>query len=355
MIKILLFLSLLGRMACAMETNFPQKFSQWQSPSVWCQQDTRKQIQNCLKETGVQKIDLMGDYLKEQGKEAQFTSEVYVVTLENGLKGVFKVPSSEEPHAFYAEVGAWKTSSFLEFPFVPPTVLREIEIDGKLRKGSLQLFIETPIDLLKEGEVILKNVSEEEKNNLNVFYFILGQWDVGPHNLLAIKDGFKTHLIAIDNAEIFNQDLYEYNINSLFRRISYCEELNTNDWDQSFPFDSSLEASDLLSKELPQEIRERIQKISSFYKEDYSEEKPVRFVIYRNTLWRNYPVFDEDSVKSYAKQCSLKILKALKKLDRDALTNIFKEAQKADLLTESFLKNILARKDQILSYAISKS
>ncbi len=112
----------------------------------------------------------MGEFLKAQDKGANFQSCVRLITFENDIRGVFKADDLDDAKM---EVAAYRASIVLGFPYIPPTVLREI--DGK--QGSLQLYIKTPIDLLSPGEYpkFLKTVDEKMKEDLKLFHFVFGQ------------------------------------------------------------------------------------------------------------------------------------------------------------------------------------
>lgn len=279
----------------------------------------------------------MKDHLQSQGKICDFNGKVFVVELNNGLKAVFK-DCSEDLGDAEAEVAAYQASVFLGFPNVPPTIIKEIE--GV--KGSFQLFVETTIDALKlkNYKETLQEAGPEDLANLNLFYFIFGQWDTGPHNILILKEKEKTHLVAIDNSGIRNQQHVKYG-DLPFVRLFYNESLNTNDEDQPFPFDQTRTIGDYAESYLD--------KFPPYLKQN-KRRWSLPAVIYQNGLWVQYHAGDEDFDKSVAAMLPEKTKEILEKLDLGTLKKIFtiNEGKLPDFATDSHLKAILERWDQVL-------
>lgn len=302
-------------------------------------------IKDLLKDSKVNSIEPMRDFLTRNGKKCEFEGEVFLVTLENGVKAVFKSLPLDDQADAQAEVAAYEASLFLGFPYIPPTVLREI--NGM--KGSLQLFVDTPIDLLDDNSYneVLAKVKEEDLAALKIFYFIFGQWDTGPHNLLAYSDEKNTYLVAIDNSAIRNRQHVKYG-DLPFVRILYSDTLKTKDEDQTFPFKDF--------KIISKPFKENLRKIflsrlpESFYNNFKSYAEKVKIIAYNNALWVQYHAFDKDFVKSYVEKCPQQILEAIKKLDMSALKQIFNIAKGEDFLNDAYLSSILDRRNQVLNY-----
>lgn len=285
----------------------------------------------------------MGQVLDSQGKKKEFDNEVFLVTLDNGLKAVFK---PDDMGAACAEIAAYQASLKLGFPYkIPPTTIRTIDD----RTGSLQLFIETSIDPLAPGIYgqALKEVDPEALANLKIFYFVFGQWDSGPHNLLICKDQGKTSFVAIDNAAIQSMQYVRYG-ELPFVRVSYSDALHTNDWDQPFPFDRAQEV-----KHPSKELRKKFGNIfpEHFYNSlEKHSKQPLRYVIYRNALWKQYHAFDDGFVKSHSKFCPQQTRKALEMLNLAMLRELFPTVKGADFVTDDYLNAILERRDQVLQH-----
>ena len=305
----------------------------WHNPS----------ITQILTTSKVLNIKPMKEALLEQGKKSEFDGQVFLVTLENGIKAAFKSLPLDEQEDAVAEVAAYQASVYLGFPYIPPTVLRKI----KGMNGSLQLFVSTPIDLLVKGEYekALQKISKEDLDNLKLFYFIFGQWDSGAHNLLAYSDGSKIYPIAIDNSGIRNHQYVRYG-ELPFVRTLYSEKLNTNDWDKAFPFEEAKTIKDPTAENLKKMFGNRLP--ASFYRNSQFYGVPLKYIIYQNSLWRQFHAFDEKFIKSYVTNCRYLTTDSINKLDVKNLKEFFTPVEGTDLLTDSYFKKILERRDQVL-------
>ena len=331
-----IFISSWILMSCISLNAYAHEF---EHPTSW----SNPTITKTLKTSKIIDIKPMKSVLIEQGKKAEFDGQVFLITLENEIKAAFKSLPLDDQGDAQAEVAAYQASLYLGFPYIPPTVLREI--NGM--KGSLQLFVNTPIDLLVDGEYTkaLQQVSQEDLANLKIFYFVFGQWDSGAHNLLSLQDESKLYLIAIDNSGIRNHQYVHYG-ELPFVRILYSDKLNTNDWDKPFPFNNAQVIDDPSSESLKKSFGNKLPEL--FYKNFKSYGEPLKYVIYQNSLWRQYHAFDKSFDKSYAEKCPQKTLETLQKLDLKILKEIFLPAKGADFLTNSYFEGILERRDQVL-------
>lgn len=313
----------------------------FESPSTW----SDFQITKILEKAEVIEIEHMQKALKDRGKKIEFDGSVFLVTLSGGVKAVFKSLPLDDQGDAMAEVAAYKASLYLGFPYVPPTILRQVE--GM--KGSLQLFVDTPIDLLvpDEYQKFLKGISAEDEANLRIFYFVFGQWDSGAHNLLAYTENDISYPIAIDNSAIRNhQHIMSYG-DLPFVRIVYSEKFNTNDWNKPFPF----EKAKIIESPSPKNLRAMFGNNlpDSFYINFNSYNQPLKYVIYNNSLWRQYHAFQENFIRAYTDLCPTKALQKLRELNLAELKKIFANSKGADFLTPAYLSNILKRRDQVVS------
>ena len=317
----------------------------FEHPTTWKDQ----KITEMLKNSKVTTMEPMKKFLLENGKKTDFEGEVFLVTLDNGVRAVFKSLPLDDLGDAQAEVAAYRASIVLGFPYVPPTIMREI--NGM--KGSLQLFVNTPIDTLAFGayQKALKEATQEDNANLRIFYFIFGQWDSGAHNLLVYQDQLKTYLIAIDNSGIRNHQHVKFG-DLPFVRILYSDKLNTNDWDKPFPFDQAKVIEEPTPENLRQVFKDKVPNL--FYKNFKAYNHPLNYVIYRNSLWLQYHAFDKDFIKAYPNSCFQSTQDMIKKLDLRMLKNIFSAAKGADFLTEVYLNAILMRRDMIAEFCNHK-
>jgi len=297
-----------------------------------------------LKTTAIKNAVSMRDFLISKGQKVSFENKVTLVTLEDGTKAVFKPVPPEDLGDAYAEVAAYKASQFLGFPEIPPTIIRKINNEI----GSLQLYVEPTHDGLQPEvyQEILKKVNPDTLANLKLFYFVFGQWDTGPQNLIIKKELDKIHLVAIDNSGIRNRQSVHYGGIS-FVRVCYSETLNTNDWHLSFPFEkvkiidnpSFEKLSEIFGNTFPIATLKNLSK--------YPGRLP--YVIYKNSLWVQHlhesdPSFFISHTDHYPKHT----IERLKTLNKKELNRIFSGAKGSDFLTQDYIEAILERRDQVI-------
>ncbi len=167
---------------------------------VWDSALNINEIERQLKTQPIVSSKEMRAYLKENQKQDSFQHAVYLVTLENGLKAVFKPESKEQSP--YGETAAYRASLWLGQQLVPPTVVR----DYKGQRGSLQFFVETPFDLFKQEdrERALKLLSAKTKSDMALFYFVF-RGRISAHwgnKLIAIDKNGKGHAAIIDSSSL---------------------------------------------------------------------------------------------------------------------------------------------------------
>jgi hypothetical protein len=331
----MLGLSLLGPLSCGQIPSASKDVKSWKNPGILDQLKTGKIISR----------KPMQDFLASKGKKVEFEGKVFWVQLDNGLQAVFKALPKDEMDDAYAEVAAYHASVELGFPYVPPTVI--YTIDGL--QGSLQLFVDTKIDALAPGvyRQTLQEVDPEELADLKVFYFVFGQWDSGPHNILILDGQEKKHLIAIDNSGIKQRQYVRYG-ELPFVRTNYSEALETDDWyGASFPFDQAKTIHDPSPENLKKVFGTAFP--DPFYQSFKSYKSPLTYVIYQNSLWRQFHAEEPEFVKSYTATISEKTHQALQRLDLALLRKFFKEAKEAEFLNDDYLQAILERRDQVLA------
>ncbi len=321
---------------CPSQNIYAHKF---ENPETWHDPS----ITQILKTSKIVNIKPMKEALLEQGKKSEFDGEVFLVALENGIEAAFKSLPLDEQGDAAAEVAAYQASLYLGFPYIPPTIFRKI----KGMSGSLQLFVKTPIDLLVKNryEQVLQKFSKEDLENLKLFYFIFGQWDSGAHNLLAYPGESKIYPVAIDNSGIGNHQYVSYG-ELPFVRILYSEKLNTNDWGEAFPFADAKTITDPTEENLRKIFGNKLP--ASFYKNSQFYNTPLKYIIYRNSLWRQFHAFDKKFVRAYVTNCRYLANDSINKLDIKTLRSFFTPVKGADFLTDSYFKNILERRDQVL-------
>lgn len=279
----------------------------------------------------------MADFLRQKGHKVHFTSPVFLVELESGIQAVFKVAESDWPQDAVAESAAYQASQFLGIHLVPPTVIRSHE--GAI--GSLQLYVEPSFDLMADDryELALQKADPEELANIQLFYFVFGQWDPDPSNLIAVEREGAVHFALIDNAALgFRQKVRygEYPFVLCFPDTHFPSGEEKN----AFPFDKARllpnlpevwkkEFGDVLSdKEITRLCRLK---------------KPVSFVIWENRFWRQYKFGKPAFTEFYPDQT----MKRLGELDLAKIKTFFQN----DLgfsFSKEYYEDILERRDQII-------
>ncbi len=226
----------------------------------------------------IKTIRPMREFLNSIGKEAEFTSDVYHVTLNDNSQWVLKLseePSIKEFTEFIAEVAAYKISKETVIDLVPKTKL--VAYQGKI--GSLQKFVGNTLDKKSYHDLLSSNIEKIE--HLKLFWFILGQWDSGEENVLFTQEAKP---VAIDNANIANiQQVSEYG-KPHFVRSFYTDKDNNG------------------SIKEPIVIQGHGSHVSSTLKETFEKEVPQYFIqalakkshtsftyfVENNRIWRNF-------------------------------------------------------------------
>jgi hypothetical protein len=277
----------------------------------------------------------MQDYLKSKGKGIYFSNEVFILELKKGektIRAVFKNDNDPDMKQAHGEVSAYEASLLLGWPHVPPTIISEE------MKGSLQLFVETSLDLLdpKIHEAILKNPENfEEINRLYLFYFLFGQYDIAQANFLAYPYNKKTYLIPFDNGGMIkDQEVEKYGALP-FVKIkddpAVLESLN------AFPFDC---AEELRRKEFNQ-----------VYGMDLKHGRKIKFIVFNKAIWRQYYAYDDQCLIHYITSLNPEILESLSKITQESLEKIFMPLRKFE---PTFIHKVLLRKQMVLDH-VNKS
>ena len=285
----------------------------------------------------VTSIQPMKEYLKKQGKTSDFYNEVYVVTLDDSMKAVFK-PDVEE-NEMYGEIAAYKASEFTALHRVPPTVKRVI--NGK--KGSLQVFVDS--SMVNNFDQMYSKVPEYQCADCEAFQFVFGKWDRGPDNYLFVQKQDGTNdLILIDNAGLVQNQ--QVKITQFpFVRYTYCDN-HKDSWNDPFPFNKVQEVqyndifnhSDFKSLKLPKTA-------FKFLKEG---NKSLRYVFWRNGLW----IQPYSGSPYIPKTLSSRFYEILKKLTYKDVEKIWQMCPKywTKKRKKEMIEATLDRRDQLLAY-----
>jgi hypothetical protein len=271
-------------------------------------------------------------FLKKQGKTAAGTHPVDIVELESGLLGVFK-----REKACYGEVAAYKGACALGLRLVPPTVLRTI--DGI--QGSLQFYVQSPIDLMR-GAGALRKISQKEASDMNIFYFVMGQWDDHNGNQIVAKSKDSYHVALIDNGGILRRQYAQYG-KSTFLQKGSPKKGDPSVISNSFPFDKVTTIGLHNSKQVAQ--------LENLLAKDYIQKLKLQRRTLSYVVW-NSMVFVKQGTPPEAKTYYASTVDALKKLDRKTLEDVWAEYMPIDSIRCNDLIDLtLARRDQVIAAA----
>ena len=287
-------------------------------------------IESCIK---------MSEHLKNEGKTFDADNIIWFITLKDNTKAVFK-PNEDR----FGEIAAYRACKFLDLKLVPPTVFRSINN----KRGSLQLYIESDLDLIKDASTLSK-LDPKDISDMKLFYFILGQWDINPGNQIIQFIDNKFYLACIDNAGIQNRQVAKYGDFPFVRRC-YIENRNDN-WNLPFPFDKAIILLNPKLEDLNQHFKDCFSqnKIEQIWERNRSG---ITYCFWKNSLWIQYFKHTNFS-PSYTTTYYKSTIDAFKKLNQEILQKIWIEA--IPILgkrgVSEIIDNILERRDQVLKAA----
>lgn len=121
------------------------------------------------------------------------TSETYLLTFKNDVKGVFKVENSDTLGHVYHDPAAYKLDQLLGFNFTPYSIVRTFQTpDGDLLRGSLMYFV-------KECKSAL-SVKAPRTDRMRFFDAVIGNIDRHTNNWLIRGNG---DIVCIDHDRTF--------------------------------------------------------------------------------------------------------------------------------------------------------
>lgn len=286
----------------------------------------------------------MEDFLLSKGHTAHFNSEVYLVTLTTGVQGVLKIVDPLWPRDAIAEVAAYKVSQFLGMNLVPPTVFYTRE--GLF--GSLQYYVEPSFDLMIEDnyEEVKRRISANDLANMELFYFIFGQWDSGPSNLIAVEVEDLVQLALIDNAAIGYTQKTQYGDHPFV----FCfpdTRFPMKSSNEVFPFDEP--------RQLPPDIKIWQKEFGTILSENQIKQicrlkwKPVTFVIWNGRFWRQYRFGNPSITDLYP----MNTIEKIKELSREKIKEFYQNAL-GFVFDDEYYDEIMERRNQVIEQSARK-
>lgn len=280
----------------------------------------------------------MEEFLLRKGHVAHFTSAVYLATLTTGVQAVLKLVDAAWPRDALAEVAAYKASQFLGIHLVPPTVL--YAKDGLV--GSLQYYVEPSFDLMLEDNYLKakERVSPNDLANIQLFYFIFGQWDPDPSNLIAVESQNKVHFALIDNAAIGYRQKTRYGDHPFVLCFPETIILIKSSL-ENFPFEEV--------RQLPPDIKIWEQEFGEILSKEQIKQicrlrwRPVAFVIWKGHFWRQYCFGSPSCTALYP----IKTMEKIKELSREKLQEFYQNELQI-VFDDEYFDEILERRDQVI-------
>ncbi|MBA3752042.1 hypothetical protein H0X06_04575 [Candidatus Dependentiae bacterium] len=291
-------------------------------------------VEKRLKSEEVISISRLQKYLREQGFFGKAPASMKLVVLESGLKAVFKPGDS-----CYAEVAGYKASRHLGLRLVPPAVVRTI----KGTVGSLQLLVPSTV---RTDKTSMMKLSHKDQCDIPVFCFVFGQWDTHNGNRIISQSDGDFSVALIDNAAMMHVQKVRHGDYAFIKKGEDRTGAFRNK-EEPFPFDqvkiafrnSYHDLYPLFEKFVPRDVIERME-----------HKKKVAYVIWNNALWVQPSRFKRYK-PSVTKTYYASTLRALKKLDRESLYLVWKDARDAGLSCDELIDLILERRDQLVAVA----
>lgn len=290
-------------------------------------QDT---IEYCLRTEPIQHTT----NLDAVNKGAKATHKIYVITLESGLKGVFKTGNYH-----YAEVGAYRLSKLLGLDLVPPTVFRTIE--GT--QGSLQVYIDAPdLASVSDSHELLKRVGKKARSDMKLFYYVAGQWDTHAGNQIVFKDGEAYRLQLIDNSGMLHRSYSRYGGPTFIEKGD--NESISSEIGNEFPFDKAITLKGDFYKKIKPLFSNYITKP---HIKALSRHNTLTYVVWNHSLCVKRP--KDNQAARYARDYYQSTLDALKSLTKEDLERVWAEWLRVDPKHgDELIRLILSRCDEVL-------
>ncbi len=268
-------------------------------------------------------------------KDVKATHKISVITLESGLKGVFKTGNYH-----YAEVAAYRLSKLLGLYLVPLTVFRTIE--GK--QGSLQLYIDAPdLASASDSHTLLKRVGKKAISDMKLFYYVAGQWDTHAGNQIVFKDEEAYRLQLIDNSGMLHRSYSRYGGVTFIEKGENSEVLS--EIGAEFPFDKAITLKGDYYKTIEALFNNYITKA---HIKALSCHETLTYSIWNHSLWMQRPR-SSNQIFRYTKRYYQSTLNALKCLTKEDLESVWAEWLLVDPKHgHELIKLILARRDEVL-------
>ena len=283
-------------------------------------------------------------FYKDRRKKHYTKTNLFVLFYDNGLKAIFRVFHNSFSESLSKSISAYKISEFLNMKIVPPTLLREV--DGKT--GTVQLFVENILNLNYSSKY-LKNLSLTQKNNLYLFLFLTGQYDVHYENILISKKCFLP--VFVDHDKLSPEIQVQWG-KIPFQYYPIKENYINFDkkYYESVPFEEAEilknPSFEVLKKTFSGLSLYRINQLEKLINHDFKLES-ISYFKYKDAYFIQEPrsiykhLLPSPTVKTYSK----KTVKKLERMDEKILKDLVVGYLKQD---QAFINGFLHRRDLFL-------
>ncbi|MBC7741422.1 MAG: hypothetical protein H7061_04440 [Bdellovibrionaceae bacterium] len=333
------------------------------SSKTWFSKISFSGVENILINEKVVKAENLKVAMTQNGKRPSGTTVGMLrLTFADGTMAIWK-PGTWSP---MGEVTAYKAARLVGSRLVPPTVLRtfdaeaidhakiDSELAGQLigKTGSIQFFVETPIDLLnmnkEQRQTLWAQVPENQKNDRNLFNFVFGQWDLHWGNLLV--DESKS-IVSIDNSAIRNRQMVRYGELPYLRKFSFYR-LTKNSVDSitraAFPFDHPIILKNPSKADFTSLVKNFVEplEIERFWhwRKD-SADNTMNIIFWDNAIWIQAIGYSNYGPIRAGTVYSDKTLDYYRALTPEKLREVFPNKDFSD----DYVREILDRRNQIIS------
>lgn len=277
--------------------------------------------------TGIIKLIPMREHLQKNNACIDYLNEVYFAECANGKRGVFKVQHDTEGEMF-AEVVAYRASEWLGLHMVPPTIITQ---DMYGRWGSLQEYVEPAFDWIAVSkEKSIENVvDKEEIEAMRLFYFVFGQWDIGPSNQIIYNKDSKNHIALIDNGVLYDEQHIQYgDFAFIHQGAPYRQPINYANT-MAFSFDK-------VQQGIPNEqLKERLcyfgileEVACTMINKAQRDNTKIRYVIWNDAFWIQHYKYYSRVKANYVAHPNPELIEKFKKLTKQDLCAFWAEGLK---------------------------
>lgn len=274
--------------------------------------------------------------------------------LETPVEEFSKSQLNKRIRYMLGEVAMFKADRSMETNMVPPVAIKKEIKDGKETLFLCSFWIE-PIDVkIKSTDELKSLVSQNEWSQMNILYFLFGQYDRNLGGQIISKETGKLYLI--DNEAIANVNQYVIDYSSDKRTSCAWVAIRTNN-----ELSTENESSDFLEviKNKPDisKIHDAFDKdVDCWTKRDIDN---YHCRIWNKMLWRQFYVFQNYICAPFSETINLKLFNKIKLLDAETLASFWPklpvETNEENLtqykkLIEKFIEDTLKRKKMIIKY-----